>query len=206
MREITLAGGQATLVDDELYEELSQHSWRLSKGHVVRSYRNGSKSPVREFMHRRVCQVSQNLDVVHRNHNKLDNRRENLMAVTRGASTQHKNARSQSGLKGVGKNKDRYMAQISIGKKQLYIGRFEDPIAAARAYDYAALRYYGPTARLNFGHPDPELLSEIVKERVHEFDRKRIGEPASEQPQDSSRGAARDGQDDVQCERQQVCG
>lgn len=206
MREITLAGGQATLVDDDVYAELSHYTWRLSKGHVVRSYRNGSRSPVREFMHRRLCQVSPNLDVVHLNLNKLDNRRENLRAVTRGASTQHKGARGQSGLKGVGKNKSAFMAQISIDKKQLYIGRFADPIAAARAYDYAALMYYGPSARVNFGEPDPELLPEIVKERVHEFHRQRSREPAPQQPQDSSRGAEGDGENDLLRERKQVCG
>lgn len=208
MREIRLVNGQHTIVDDEDYDALAKFSWRLSKGHVVRSYRAGGKSPLREFMHRRLCQVSPNLDVVHRNHNKLDNRKENLMAVTRGASTQYKRARSKSGLKGVAKSKDRYMAQICIDKKQLYIGRFLDPLDAARAYDYAALMYYGPFARLNFGQPDPELLPEIVKERVHEFERnrKRQRESSTEQPEDLGGGPEGDRQDDLQCQREQVCG
>lgn len=200
MKEIPLANGLCALVDDEDFEALSKHSWRVFRGHVLRSYRDGTKNPRREFMHRRLCQVSPNLDVVHKNHDKLDNRKENLMAVSRSASTQFKNARSQSGLKGVAKSKDAWMAQICVGKQSLYIGRFSDPIAAARAYDYAALMYYGPSARVNFGHPDPELLPEIVKERVHGFElhRHSRGEPAAEQPADLSSGSAGNGQDDVQ--------
>jgi AP2-like factor (ANT lineage) len=40
--------------------------------------------------------------------------------------------------------------RIWVNRKRIYIGSFEDQIEAAKAYDKAAIKYYGEFANLNF--------------------------------------------------------
>lgn len=47
------------------------------------------------------------------------------------------------------KRKKPWLAQIGAGKKSVYLGYFATPEQAARAYNDAALRYYGEFAELN---------------------------------------------------------
>ena len=44
----------------------------------------------------------------------------------------------------------KWLAQISCGEMHRHLGRFDDEIAAAEAYDEAARQYFGEHARLNF--------------------------------------------------------
>lgn len=43
-----------------------------------------------------------------------------------------------------------WMSQIQVSKKKIHLGRFKDEVAAAKAYDAAALQHYGADALLNF--------------------------------------------------------
>jgi len=54
-------------------------------------------------------------------------------------------------LKGVHLDKRRgvYRSSIMVDRKPIYLGTFEDPILAARAYDRAANHYFGEYARTN---------------------------------------------------------
>jgi hypothetical protein len=45
----------------------------------------------------------------------------------------------------------KYAAQLTVDDRSHWIGAFDDDVAAARAYDRAALRLLGPGACLNFG-------------------------------------------------------
>ncbi|MHC4483546.1 MAG: AP2 domain-containing protein, partial [Planctomycetota bacterium] len=48
------------------------------------------------------------------------------------------------------KRLNKWQVRIWVNRKRIYIGSFEDQIEAAKAYDKAAIKYYGEFANLNF--------------------------------------------------------
>lgn len=89
-------------------------------------------------------------NVDHKNRNKLDNRVENLRAATHGQNNANATRKTNScKYKGVYKNYDKYVAQITINDKVTHLGRFNTPEEAALAYNEAALLHYGEFAVLN---------------------------------------------------------
>lgn len=93
-------------------------------------------------------------EIDHINANPSDNRLANLREATVTQNKQntgpHKDA--QSGLKGMWyrRERSRWVAQIVVGGELKRLGSFRDKLAAARAYDEAARKYFGEFARCNF--------------------------------------------------------
>jgi hypothetical protein len=84
----------------------------------------------------------------HKNRDSLDDRLENLRAATirqNSANASHKN---RSGLKGAGwcTRKQRWVASIRIGTKQIHLGYFRTPEDAHEVYMIAAREQYGEFA------------------------------------------------------------
>lgn len=90
----------------------------------------------------------------HRNLDRLDNRRQNLRVATKSQNGYNRGRRrdNKSGYKGVYRcsTTGHWRAEISAERKRHKLGRFADPISAAKAYDAAALRLHGEFARTNF--------------------------------------------------------
>lgn len=159
-RRIPLTRGLFAIVDPEDYEALARYSWRAvpsSRTHyAVRSVWLGDGKIRSVWMHRCVCAVPEGVYVDHVNRTGLDNRRVNLRPATAAQNTCNRakftKGTYSSRFKGVSRNRrdNRWRAAISVGGRLIVLGWFDDEIAAARAYDRAALRYHGAFAALNF--------------------------------------------------------
>lgn len=71
------------------------------------------------------------------------------------ARSDHENSRNSIGkgnnrFKGVFWVANRWMAQIAVDRKTIYLGRYKDEEQAARVYDEAARKHHKEYARLNF--------------------------------------------------------
>ena len=154
MSEIPLTQGKVVLVDDEDFEWLSQWKWLYhGQGYAAR---NTGKYPCQKtiLMHRIIVNVPEDMETDHINHNKLDNRRENLRICTHAENSKNRSIQvnDQSGFKGIywHKQNHKWVAQISVDGKCLYLGSFDSPKEAARFYDAAVLAYHGDFANPNF--------------------------------------------------------
>lgn len=158
-REIPLTRGMVAIVSACDFEWLNQWKWQAGrttngKCYVVR--RATITTGVRRnlSMHRLITHAPRGTEVDHRNGDSLDNRRCNLRICT---GTQNKCNRpkgtgASSQFKGVCLDKERskWKAQIEIDYKSIALGRFDNEIEAAQAYDRAARELHGEFARLNF--------------------------------------------------------
>ncbi len=90
----------------------------------------------------------------HINRDRADNRLENLRSATPAQNqfNQPKQSNNTSGFKGVffDKRRGSWFAAIREKGRNIHLGTFECPLAAAKAYDCAARERHGEFAHVNF--------------------------------------------------------
>ncbi len=160
MKEIPLSGksgyGLFAIVDDEDYEELSKYKWHAFKSRptsATYAIRNPPNKKTTRRMHRLIMNPKKGEQVDHINGNGLDNRKSNLRICTNTQNQYNRklNRRNKTGYKGVHWNKEKckYRASIRHNKKLVFIGDFNSPIEAAKAYDEKALELFAEFAKTN---------------------------------------------------------
>jgi len=148
MKSIKLNHGFETIVDDNDYEELSQSVWHIDNKGYART--NNTR------MHRNIMKIEDsNIQVDHRNGDKLDNRRQNIRLCTSQQNAfNRRKTNNKFGFKGVSeckkKKAKKWIARIGFNGERVFLGRYFSIEDAARAYDRKAKELFGEFSALNF--------------------------------------------------------
>ncbi|MCK9599485.1 MAG: HNH endonuclease [Sphaerochaeta sp.] len=154
MKEIPLSRGLVALVDDEDYEWLGRWKWSImevagGKFYAARQVRGDKVVCI--LMHRVIVNTPIDMHTDHVDGNGLNNQRANLRICT--PSQNQANRRNQTGgssvFKGVTWEKGKWRARIYPDGEKVSLGGFREEQQAAKAYNDAALLFYGGFARLN---------------------------------------------------------
>ncbi len=163
VKQIPLSDGYYAYVDAADYEWLSRWNWYLHGDYVVR-HEKGK----RIYLHRAIMQPSEGMVVDHKNRNKLDNTRENLLVCTQMENSQNRSKRNGSSSRFLGvnyhKRSRKWTARITFEGERLFLGYFVDEVEAARAYDRKAVELFGDFARLNFPEEWPQERRRELRE------------------------------------------
>jgi hypothetical protein len=170
-RRIPLTRGKYAIVDPDDYHSLAAHKWQLHQNrtvsYAVRTVRRPGQPNKLMPMHRQVMNAPPGMLVDHINHDGLDNRKANLRLATpsQNSRNQRKCKPTASRYKGLSWDRDgkKWRVRIRANGRYIPLGRFNDEIQAARAYDEAAKKYHGEFASLNFLHKN--LKSQIVNRK-----------------------------------------
>lgn len=134
------------IIDKEDISRVSCYKWRLSKGGTERSKCAGvitgnGKDTYTNSLHRHIMNCSDNMYVDHINGNRLDNRKCNLRICTNQENNFNtvKRNTNTSEYKGVwfDKTRNKWVSEIKISGRKIFIGRYEDIKEAAFTRLYA---------------------------------------------------------------------
>lgn len=134
------------LVDTVKYDIINGYKWCINaKGYVITT--DGTRQIA---LHRLVTNAPQGMQVDHRNHNKRDNRIDNLRICTNKENQRNQgiNKRNTSGYTGVywDKTKDKWKAFITVDSKGISLGSYSDINDAIEARRKAVEKYFGEFA------------------------------------------------------------
>jgi len=124
-------------------DKLKKHKWSLANGYAS-THINFKRLTIHQFL---FDTKGQYYCIDHRNRDKLDNRRENLIQTSKSENTfnQKISTRNTSGVVGVTwhKSANKWMSSITLNHKKIYLGLFKNFEDAVNARKKAELKYFG---------------------------------------------------------------
>lgn len=143
--------GKFAKVDPDTYEWAAQHRWVMT-GKAPYQYPVRYEKSRAILLHREVLGEPAAF-VDHIDGDPLHALRANLRVCSHAENMRNRRpVHGTSRFKGVSwsRGRQRWKAEIKVDRRRHTIGRFENEVEAARAYDAAARRLHGPFARTNF--------------------------------------------------------
>lgn len=156
---INLTQGKQAIVDDEDFESLLRYKWHTNKNnnthYAIHAYKDKKTKKSKKIkMHRLIMNPTKHQEIDHKDGDGLNNQRSNLRICTGSQNNMNSKKRKNcsSKFKGVcwTRNDKKWRTRIIVDKKEIALGCFLKEIEAAKAYDKAAVKYFGDFARLNF--------------------------------------------------------
>ena len=153
VRFIPLTQGKFAIVDADDYERLAKYKWCASQsGNRIYAVQRRQNKTIN--MQRQIMNAPEGLLVDHIDGNGLNNRKSNLHLYTAQENACNRRPRRNSSLKYKGvswyKRDKKWQVQIYYNARTIHLGRFDDEVEAALAYDRKAAELFGEFAYLNF--------------------------------------------------------
>jgi len=144
--------GTEFFFDKEDLDVVQHFTWRVNQGYVKTHDTSNGHQTIQ--LHRMILKLDDSkIFVDHINGNPLDNRKSNLRICNRQENSRNRGAQkdNKSGYKGVSWHKQhlKWYASIVVNQKHIFLGLFHDKSEASKAYNEAAIKYFGEFAKLN---------------------------------------------------------
>lgn len=129
------------IFDLDDYDKIKNHTWLEVHGYILSMPYNQKTI----MLHRLIMDTDEDMIVDHINHDKSDNRKENLRNCTISQNGMNSKLRidSKTGVTGVYKFKDRYCCEIHINGKKIHLGYYDDFDKAINVRKQAEEKYFG---------------------------------------------------------------
>lgn len=132
-------GNNYFLFDLDDFVKIKDYCWRFSKQDYLVAY-GGEKSTI-VYLHSIIIGKKDGFVIDHINHNKFDNRKNNLRVCTHSQNMQNRTPKNVYGINGISYCKSRKKYEVYIAKIHLgYYDNLEDAIAARKE---AEEKYFG---------------------------------------------------------------
>lgn len=132
--------GEEFYFDLEDYDKIKDYCWNKHKEYITTRNVSGYI-----LFHRLVMGISdENIAVDHINHNKSDNRKNNLRFVTDSQNSMNRciSSHNTSGITGVNKCNGKWTARIGVNTKRIFLGNYDNFFEAVKARKEAEEKYY----------------------------------------------------------------
>ena len=143
------------------YNIIKEYYWGISSNKYIYTRLPRCDGHKVIFQHRLIMQCDDNQEVDHINHVTYDNRRSNLRIVTSSQNKMNtKTRKSNTGVRGVYQTKNfKFNVMISVNKKRLYLGTFDNLEDAIAVRKQAEDKYYG---EYSFNNSNKEIINNEV--------------------------------------------